>query len=320
MRGIILAGGRGSRLYPLTQGASKQLLPVFDKPLVYYPLSVLMLAGIQEILVISTPEDLPGFRRLLGDGSQWGLRFSYAEQSEPRGLVDAFLIGRDFIGEERVCLVLGDNILYGQGLAPMLRAAAHSTEGAVIFACPVKDPQRYGVVETDSQGRAISIEEKPQEPRSNSAVTGIYFYDNQVVETAAGLKPSLRGELEITDLNRAYLTRGQLNVKLLGRGIAWLDAGTRESLLQAANFVQTVEERQGMMISCPEEIAYRMGYIDTQQLHTLAEKAANGYGDYLLRLLKDESSNTDYLAESARFLELTDYYRDFHSSMINTSN
>lgn len=312
MRGVILAGGRGSRLYPLTQGASKQLLPVFDKPLVYYPLSILMLAGVREILVISTPEDLPSFRRLLEDGSQWGLSFAYAEQSEPRGLADAFLIGREFIGEERVCLVLGDNILYGQGLAPMLRAAARLAEGAVVFACQVRDPQNYGVVEIDSHGRAISIEEKPQEPRSNCAVTGLYFYDNQVVEIAAGLKPSERGELEITDLNRVYLERGQLHVKLLGRGIAWLDAGTHESLLQAANFVQTVEERQGMMICCPEEIAYRMGYIPSQQVRALAGRATNGYGGYLLRLLEGEGDNIDYLAESARFLELTEHYRDFH--------
>ncbi len=232
MKGILLAGGKGTRLYPLTTGVSKQLLPVYNKPLVYYPLSVLMLAGISDILVISTAEDLPAYRRLLRDGSQWGLRFSYAEQSEPRGLADAFLVGRDFIGQEPVGLLLGDNILYGYGLPNILRAAACLTEGAVIFACPVQDPQRYGVVEFDSSLRVLSIEEKPQQPRSNYAVPGIYFYDGQVVEIAAGLKPSRRGELEITDLNRIYLERGQLHVKMLGRGTAWLDAGTPESLLQ----------------------------------------------------------------------------------------
>lgn len=292
MKGILLAGGRGTRLYPLTIGVSKQLLPVYNKPLVYYPLSVLMLAGIREILVITTPEDRPSFCRLLEDGSQWGLCLAYAEQSEPRGLADALLVGRDFIGQGLVCLVLGDNILYGYGLPDTLRTATRLTQGAVIFACPVQDPQRYGVVEFDSQGRGISIEEKPLKPRSNYAVPGIYFYDGQAVEIAARLKPSARGELEITDLNRVYLERGQLRVKLLGRGIAWLDAGTHDSLLQAANFVQTVEQRQGLIISCPEEIAYRMGYIPAEQLRLLGEKMApNGYGDYLLRLLEDDDDH-----------------------------
>jgi glucose-1-phosphate thymidylyltransferase len=290
MKGVILAGGRGTRLYPLTTGVSKQLLPVYNKPLVYYPLAVLMLAGIREILVISTPEDRSAFHHLLGDGKPWGLCLSYAEQSQPRGLADALLVGRDFINREPVCLVLGDNILYGYGLPDTLRTAARLTKGAIIFACPVKDPERYGVVEFDSQGRVLSIEEKPQRPRSNYAVPGIYLYDSQVVEIAASLKPSARGELEITDLNRVYLDRGELRVELLGRGIAWLDAGTHESLLQAANFVQTVEERQGLMISCPEEIAYRLGYIGAEQLRSLAQEMAhNGYGNYLLRLLDERN-------------------------------
>lgn len=294
MKGIILAGGRGTRLYPLTAALNKQLLPVYSKPLLYYPLAVLMLAGIREILVISATEDLPAFRRLIGDGSQWGLRFAYAAQSEPHGLAEAFLIGRDFAGKEPVCLVLGDNILYGYGLPDTLRAAARLTEGALVFACPVRDPERYGVVEFDSQGRVLSIEEKPLRPRSNYAVIGIYFYDSQVVEIAAGLKPSGRGELEITDVNQVYLKRGQLRAELLGRGIAWLDAGTPESLLQSANFVQAVEERQGLMISCPEEIAYRMGYIGAEELRFLAKKMAyNGYGAYLLRLLEEHRADKD---------------------------
>ena len=289
MKGIILAGGRGTRLYPLTIGISKQLLPVYDKPMVYYPLSMLMLAGIREILVISTPEALPAFKALLRDGYQWGLKFSYAEQSVPRGLADAFLVKRGFSAGESVCLILGDNIFFGHGLPSQLRAAAQLTKGALIFAYPVRDPQRYGVVEFDEQGRALSIEEKPLHPRSHYAVPGLYFYDQHVEEIAANLKPSARGELEITDLNRTYLERGQLRVEPLGRGVAWLDAGTHESLLQAANFVQAVEERQGMMISCPEEIAYRMGNITKEELRLQAQSMdANEYGKYLLRLLEEE--------------------------------
>lgn len=288
MKGIILAGGKGTRLYPLTMAISKQLLPVYDKPMVYYPLSMLMLAGIREILVISTPEDLPMFRRLLRDGSQWGMRFEYAEQAEPRGLAEAFLIGRNFIGSDPVCLILGDNIFYGHGLPDTLRKAARLTSGAVVFAYPVRDPQRYGVVEFDAAGNALSIEEKPEKPRSNFAVPGIYFYDNRVIEFAAGLKPSRRGELEITHINQIYLEMNELRVQQLGRGVAWLDAGTHETLLQAANFVQTVEERQGMMISCPEEIAYRMGFINAEKLREEAVKlSSNGYGAYLLRLLEE---------------------------------
>ncbi len=287
MKGIILAGGRGTRLHPLTLAASKQLLPVYDKPMVYYPLSMLMLAGIREVLVISTPEDLPIFQRLLGDGGQWGMKFSYAEQDQPRGLADAFRVGAEFIGSEPACLILGDNIFYGQGLVTLLERAARLTEGALIFAYPVRDPQRYGVVEFDEHFRAISLEEKPKQPRSNYAVPGIYFYDSQVVELAANLKPSARGELEITDLNRIYLEQGKLQVEVFGRGVAWLDAGTHESLLQAANFVQAVQDRQGLMISCPEEIAYRKGFIDAEQLQQLAQSINNSYGNYLLRLVND---------------------------------
>ena len=288
MKGIILAGGRGTRLFPLTIGMSKQMLPVYDKPMIYYPLSMLMLAGIREILVISTPEALPSFCSLLRDGSQWGLNFTYAEQPEPRGLADAFLVKPDFVGEEPVCLILGDNIFFGQGLPSKLQTAAKLTEGALIFAYPVRDPERYGVVDFDENGRALSIEEKPARPRSHFAVPGLYFYDGEVVAIARNLKPSARNELEITDLNRVYLSRGALHVEVMGRGVAWLDAGTHESLLQAANFVQAVEDRQGMMISCPEEIAYRMGYIGKDELRHQAETMkGNQYGDYLLRLLGD---------------------------------
>ncbi len=290
MKGIILAGGHGTRLYPLTIGVSKQLLPVYDKPMIYYPLSMLMFAGIRDILVISSPTALPIFQALLCDGSQWGLNFTYAEQSEPRGLADAFLVQPEFIGGEPVCLILGDNIFFGHGLPDQMKAAARLQTGALIFAYPVRDPQRYGVIEFDATGKALSIEEKPQKPRSQYAVPGLYFYDENVVEIAANLKPSARGELEITDLNRVYLERGGLRVEVIGRGAAWLDAGTHESLLQAANFVQAVEERQGMMIACPEEIAYRMGSIDEAQLRLLAQRfRGNDYGAYLLEIL-DESS------------------------------
>ncbi len=286
MKGIILAGGKGTRLYPLTLALSKQILPVYDKPMVYYPLSMLMLAGIQEILIISTPDALPGFKQLLKDGSQWGLKFDYAEQAEPRGLADAFLVGRDFLGDSSVCLMLGDNILYGQGLASLLQECAAAQEGAVIFGYKVHDPERYGIVEFDPDGNVLSLEEKPQFPKSSFAIPGIYFYDNQVVEIAENLKPSPRGEIEITDLNRVYLEKGQLKVKVFSRGVAWLDAGTHESLLQAASFIQTIQERQGLMISCPEEIAFRMGYITKEQLCELGKAmAGNSYGEYLLALV-----------------------------------
>jgi glucose-1-phosphate thymidylyltransferase len=289
MKGIILAGGRGTRLHPLTIGVSKQLLPVYDKPMVYYPLSMLMLAGIRDIMVISTPEALPAFKDLLRDGQQWGLRFFYAEQPEPRGLADAFLIQPEFISENSVCLILGDNIFFGHGLPNKLRAAAELESGALIFAYPVRNPRRYGVVEFNEQGLAVSIEEKPEKPRSHYAVPGLYFYDNQVVKIASQLKPSKRNELEITDLNQVYLDMNQLRVDVMGRGVAWLDAGTHESLLQAANFVQAVEERQGMMISCPEEIAFRMGYIGKEEVNHLALAMNNNeYGKYLLRLLDED--------------------------------
>jgi glucose-1-phosphate thymidylyltransferase len=289
MKGIILSGGKGTRLYPLTIGVSKQLLPIYDKPMVYYPLSMLMLAGIREILVISTPDALPAFKSLLKDGSHLGLNISYAEQVEPRGLADAFLVGQEFIAGEPVCLILGDNIFFGQGLPSQLRSAAQLTQGSLIFAYPVRDPERYGVVEFDSQGLALSIEEKPIKPRSHYAVPGMYFYDAHVSEYATSLKPSARGEIEITDLNMIYLQNGLMRVEILGRGVAWLDAGTHEALLQASNFVQTVQDRQGMMISCPEEIAYRLGFIDASQLRHQAQKMeANQYGQYLLHLLEEE--------------------------------
>ncbi|HEV2829287.1 MAG TPA: glucose-1-phosphate thymidylyltransferase RfbA [Pyrinomonadaceae bacterium] len=288
MKGIILAGGRGTRLHPLTLGVSKQLLPLYDKPMIYYPLSMLMLAGIRDILIISLPEDLPSFQRLLKNGSQWGLNLFYAEQSEPRGLAEAFLIGREFLIQSPACLILGDNIFFGQGLPDKLRAAAKLTEGALIFAYMVRDPQRYGVVEFNEDGKALSIEEKPQLPRSNYAVPGLYFYDSKVADLAATLKPSARGELEITDLNRLYLERNELQVDVLRRGIAWLDAGTHDSLLQASNFVQIVEQRQGLKISCPEEIAHRMGYIRREKYQALAEQMSdNGYRDYLLSILEE---------------------------------
>jgi len=289
MKGIILSGGKGTRLYPLTIGISKQLLPVYDKPMLYYPLSMLMLAGIREILVISSTDALPAFRTLLRDGSHLGLKISYVEQVEPRGLADAFLVGQDFIAGEPVCLILGDNIFFGHGLPSQLRNAAQLIQGALIFAYPVRDPKRYGVVEFDSNGFALSIEEKPAKPRSHYAVPGMYFYDSLVTELAATLKPSARGEIEITDLNMIYLSRGQMRVEVLGRGVAWLDAGTHEALLQASNFVQTVQDRQGMMISCPEEIAYRLGFTDAAQLrHQALSMDSNQYGQYLLRLLEEE--------------------------------
>jgi glucose-1-phosphate thymidylyltransferase len=288
MKGIILAGGRGTRLYPLTLTISKQLLPVYDKPMVYYPISMLMLAGIRDILVISTPEDLPLFKRLLGDGKDWGISFSYAEQAEPRGLADAFIVGKEFLAGEPACLILGDNIFFGHDLPKRLRACAELTQGARVFAYPVSDPERYGVVEFDDNFRAISLEEKPAQPRSKYAVPGLYFYDNQVSELAENLPPSARGEIEITDLNRIYMEKGQLEVEVLGRGFAWLDAGTHESLLQAATFIQAIEERQGIMISCPEEIAYRQGFIDREQLAKLAQaRRGNRYGDYLESMLKE---------------------------------
>ncbi|MBN1887649.1 MAG: glucose-1-phosphate thymidylyltransferase RfbA [Thermoflexales bacterium] len=288
MKGVILAGGRGTRLHPLTIGVSKQLLPVYDKPMVYYPLSMLMLAGIREVLVISTPDDLPAFRRLLRDGSQWGLRFEYAEQAEPRGLADAFILGKDFVAGQPACLILGDNIFYGRDLPKTLRAAAQLKQGAVIFAYAVRTPQAYGVVEFDPDGRVLSIEEKPAQPRSHFAVPGIYFYDEQVTELAATLAPSARGELEITDLNRLYMQKQQLRVEVLGRGVAWLDAGTPEALLQAATFVQAVEDRQGMMLSCPEEIAYRLGFINIDQLRQCARSMpGTAYGLYLLRMIDE---------------------------------
>lgn len=289
MKGIILAGGSGTRLHPITRVVSKQLLPVYDKPMIYYPLSVLMLASLREILVISTPQDLPRFQNLLGDGSQWGLSFAYAEQPRPEGLAQAFIIGRDFVGQDTVCLILGDNIFYGHGLPEKLRKAVARTEGATIFGYWVKDPERYGVLNFDEEGRPVDIEEKPAQPKSNWAVTGLYFYDNRVLDIAIGLRPSSRGELEITDVNRAYLKLNSLCVEKLGRGIAWLDTGTHETLMQASNFIETIEERQGLKVACIEEIAYRMGYISATDVEKLArELLENGYGQYLLGLLEHE--------------------------------
>lgn len=288
MKGIILAGGSGTRLHPLTHSVSKQLLPVHDKPMIYYPLSVLMLAGIREILIITTPHDQSLFKHLLGDGGKWGIKIDYVIQEEPRGLADAFIVGKEFVGDDHVCLILGDNIFYGDGLIELLKNAAHRTSGATIFGYWVKDPERYGVVTFDNDGTAIDLEEKPETPTSNYAVTGLYFYDNQVVDIAAQLKPSPRGELEITDVNKHYLESGELMVEQLGRGMAWLDTGTHESLLQAGNFIETIEARQGLKICCPEEISFYQGWIDRTQLKQLAEAyKKNAYGQYLLRILNE---------------------------------
>nr|WP_312371193.1 glucose-1-phosphate thymidylyltransferase RfbA [Delftia acidovorans] len=288
-KGIILAGGSGTRLHPATLAISKQLLPVYDKPMIYYPLSALMLAGIREILVISTPQDTPRFEQLLGDGSQWGLKIEYAIQLSPDGLAQAFLIAEDFLAGAPSALVLGDNIYYGHDFPRLLARADERSEGATVFAYHVQDPERYGVAEFDAQGRVLSLEEKPRQPRSNYAVTGLYFYDSQVVELAKSIKPSARGELEITDLNRLYLEKGQLNVELMGRGYAWLDTGTHDSLLEAGQFIATLQQRQGLKVSCPEEIAFRQGWIDQAQLETLGQALAkNGYGQYLLQILKEK--------------------------------
>jgi len=298
MKGIILAGGSGTRLYPITRVVSKQLLPVYDKPMIYYPLSVLMLAGIREILIISTPEDLPRFEALLKDGSQWGLSFSYAEQPKPEGLAQAFIIGRRFVGDDTVCLVLGDNIYYGHGLSQKVTRATGLTEGATIFGYWVRDPERYGIVTFDDAGQAVRLEEKPKVPQSNWAITGLYFYDNQVLDIAAEIKPSDRGELEITDVNSVYLKMGKLYVEKIGRGIAWLDTGTHESLMQASSFIEAIEQRQGLKVACVEEIAFSMGYIDADQVARLAKSLEkNGYGQYLLNMIGQDRNMPSIITE-----------------------